>query len=117
MTQKPWGHETIVAKTNKYVVKEIFVNPNSRLSLQYHNVKDETMFLVSGEAWLETQFYDEQYGLVTKSEKMFKLVPYSIPCTTIHRLFTENSEALVVEVSSTELDDVVRIEDDYGRTE
>jgi len=76
------------------------------------------MFLVDGEGWLETYpyfFKDVHCGYVKREENMAKLAPYYIPCQTTHRLFTKDKSALVIEISSTELDDVVRISDDYGR--
>ena len=109
--QKPWGHERIISKNDIYVVKEIYVKPNSRLSLQYHNNKIETMLLVSGEGFMYTKYPN---GGVGKS-RLMNLIPHHIPAGTIHRLFTKEQDCLVVEVSSTELDDVVRLEDDYGR--
>ncbi len=105
MTQKPWGHERILTKTNSYVVKEIFVKAGHRLSEQYHKKKTETMFLVSGNC------------LIHMGKNSFnppKLAPVHIPPKTIHRL-EAIGDCLVVEVSSTELDDVVRLEDDYNR--
>lgn len=110
VTQKPWGHERILAKTDKYVVKEIFVKPNSRLSLQYHNKKVETMFLVAGEGFIQMR-----RGRADWTDKMLPMHPVFINVGTTHRLFTKDENCLVVEVSSTELNDVVRIEDDYGR--
>ena len=104
--EKPWGHERILAKTDTYVVKEIYVKPNSRLSLQYHEEKDETMMLVSGQGFLEI-------SRVTFT--MEYMSPHHIAPGREHRLFTKDQDCLVVEVSSTQLDDVVRVEDDYGR--
>ena len=105
--QKPWGHEKIIAKTDEYVVKEIYVKPNSRLSLQYHEKKIETMMLVSGVGYLQiTGYMDGPLTLL----RPICIYPYDI-----HRLYTKDKDCLIVEVSSTELDDVVRVEDDYGR--
>jgi mannose-6-phosphate isomerase-like protein (cupin superfamily) len=105
VTQKPWGHERILAKTDKYVVKEIFVKQGHRLSEQYHKKKVETMFLIYGTAWLLV-------GAV--GSNMTPLLPVYIPAKTIHRL-AGVTDCLIVEVSSTQLDDVVRISDDYDR--
>lgn len=116
MTKKPWGHERIIAKTDSYVVKEIYVKPNSRLSLQYHERKTETMFLVEGEATLSLSHVDHVDGWVMCHYYMTKMRPYFIKPGDHHRLSTaENVDCLVVEVSSIELDDVVRLDDDYGR--
>lgn len=107
MTQKPWGHEKIIAKNDSYVVKEIYVKPHSRLSLQYHKVKIETMMLVSGAGYL--------YITGCMNKALERLKPICIYPHDVHRLYTKNEDCLVVEVSSTELDDVVRLEDDYNR--
>lgn len=113
MTKKPWGHEEILLQTEDLVVKKIYVKPNSSLSLQYHEEKTETMFLVSGEGWLEKR---KPCGSAVHLG-LRKLVPQYIPATVVHRLYTNDSDCVVVEVSSTELDDVVRLEDLYGRVE
>jgi mannose-6-phosphate isomerase-like protein (cupin superfamily) len=105
LTQKPWGHERILSKTDAYVVKQIFVKAGQRLSEQYHKKKTETMFLVSGMCSI-------QIGAHTFNPD--KLAPVFIPPKTIHRL-EALSDCLVIEVSSTELDDVVRLSDDYDR--
>jgi len=109
LIQKPWGHERIIAKTDKYVVKEIFVREGCRLSKQYHKEKVETMFLVHGAVTLLRE------GVMYLMKPM---VPYLIAPLMAHRLIAnQKSDALIVEVSSTELEDVVRLEDDYGREE
>jgi len=105
VTKKPWGHERILSKTDHYVVKEIFVKAGHRLSEQFHREKTETMFLVSGSAVLQ---------IANKWNNMRNLVPVFIPPLTIHRLEAVG-DCLIVEVSSTELDDVVRTSDDYDR--
>ena len=105
LTIKPWGQETILAKTSTYVVKEIRVKAGHRLSEQFHEKKNETMFLVSGQAYL--QIGNESFNMV-------RLSPIHIPPKTIHRLEAVG-DCVIVEVSSTELSDVVRTQDDYGR--
>jgi len=106
---KPWGYERIISKTDRYVVKEIYVKSGCRLSKQYHEKKTETMFLVSGCAILLRE---------SVKYKMKELVPYLIAPLMVHRLEAPpTSDALIVEISSTELEDVVRMEDDYGRKE
>jgi mannose-6-phosphate isomerase-like protein (cupin superfamily) len=109
--EKPWGHEEILEKTDKYVVKKLFVKPGRKLSYQYHENKLETMFLLSGDAILILD------GI--------RYVMYPWESITIwpgikHRIDSVESNregACILEVSTTELDDVVRLEDDYGRTE
>jgi hypothetical protein len=117
LIHKPWGHERIIAKTDAYVVKEIYVKPNSRLSLQYHEKKTETMFLVDGEGYIEQDISDINSDWEYAQVALVKLVPKYIPPLMRHRLFTKDKDCLVVEISSTELEDICRVEDDYGRTQ
>ena len=107
MIQKPWGHETILETNPDYTVKQIYVKPKHKLSKQFHNEKTETMFLVAGVGFL--QIGDDLF-------KMAKMFPYYIRPNTIHRLWAgDDAPCVVVEVSTSELSDVVRLEDDYDR--
>jgi len=112
LTNKPWGYERIIEQTDVHVIKEIHVKRGCRLSLQYHEKKIEHMTLVTGTGLLHLG-HD---GSVIVMEKYR---PYLIRPGTIHRLEASDDEVmggcLVIEISSTELDDVVRLEDDYGR--
>lgn len=109
--EKPWGYELIWAKTDKYVAKLLFIKAGEGLSLQYHNVKMETLFLESGECVLETG----------PDADHLQVVPFPvgsafhIPPKTIHRM-TAKKDCRIFEVSTTELTDVVRLKDRYGRT-
>jgi mannose-6-phosphate isomerase-like protein (cupin superfamily) len=107
--KKPWGHERIIEKNELYVVKELFIKAGNKLSLQYHNVKIETLFLAAGDGYI----ISEENG--TKFLRPKEMVPKFIGQKMIHRLGAGKHDALFVEVSTTELDDVVRLEDDYGR--
>jgi len=108
--EKPWGYELIFAQTEEYVGKVLHINAGESLSLQYHEVKDETIFLFSGDMrfWagssLETL---EEVGLETG--EAFRVLP-----RTIHRM-QAITDCDVLEASTPYLDDVVRIEDRYGR--
>lgn len=114
IVEKPWGFERIIEKNGTYVVKELVVNPGHRLSLQYHEKKLETMMLVSGDALLQLESEKEQGKMV--NFRMRPFVPYLIQVGQTHRLIADGKErARVVEVSTTELEDVVRLEDDYNR--
>ena len=106
---KPWGHELHWAKTDRYVGKVLHVMAGHALSLQYHNRKDETMYLYSGKMVLET----EQQGQLVKRE-MRPGDSVHITPKTVHRI-TAVEDCDVLEVSTPELDDVVRLEDRYGR--
>jgi mannose-6-phosphate isomerase-like protein (cupin superfamily) len=107
--QKPWGYELHWAKTNKYVGKLIYVNAGEALSLQYHNVKDETIFLRSGRMLFEIA---ENGTRVTREMQVGESV--HITPGTLHRM-TAIDDCEIFEVSTPELDDVVRVEDRYGR--
>lgn len=102
---KPWGHEEIWAHTPSYVGKILFIRKGNRLSLQYHKVKEETLRLLSGDLLLE---FDG------KQRQMLSGDIHHVPSGAHHRMEAK-SDCLVLEVSTPELDDVVRVADDYGR--
>jgi mannose-6-phosphate isomerase len=107
---KPWGYELIFAKTERYVGKILHVNRGESLSLQYHVVKEETLFVVSGELLLTIEVDGDRRELSLRAGEAFH-----IPPRMIHRMLAvEDTD--VAEVSTPELDDVVRLEDRYGRT-
>lgn len=107
---KPWGHELIWAKTSRYVGKILHVRAGEALSLQYHRVKDETIMVLSGRLRLE--FFAE--GEEPRSRELGQGEPFHIEPGTRHRMIAvEDTD--VLEVSTPELDDVVRLEDRYGR--
>jgi len=106
---KPWGYEIIFAHTQQYVGKILFVKGGHKLSLQYHKEKDETIFLKSGKVTLELH--------ENHSVNMIKMQPgvsIHVPPNTIHRIIAEE-DSEILEASTSQLDDVVRLEDDYGR--
>ena len=109
--EKPWGYELHWAKTERYVGKVLHVNAGHALSLQYHNRKDETVYLYAGKMLFEV----EENGQLTKREMgpgdVFHVTP-----KTVHRM-TAIEDCDILEVSTPELDDVVRLEDRYGRVE
>jgi len=106
---KPWGYELIWAKTDRYVGKILHVNKGESLSLQYHERKDETLYLLSGRVQLTLQQDGEKRVM-----EMQKGQSFHIPPRLIHRLYALD-DADLAEVSTTELDDVIRLEDRYGR--
>ncbi len=108
---KPWGHETIWAKTADYVGKVLFIKAGHKLSLQYHEIKEETIYLFSGEMIFTVE---ENGSLVEK--RMRAGDEYHIPPHTRHRMEAVE-DCQVFEVSTPQLDDVVRLEDAYGRTQ
>jgi mannose-6-phosphate isomerase len=110
--EKPWGYELWWARTDRYVGKILHVNRGESLSLQYHNVKDETIMLQSGRLLFETRPTGEEgelRKLEMKPGDVFHIAP-----GTLHRM-TAVEDCDIVEVSTPELDDVVRLEDRYGR--
>ena len=106
---KPWGYELHWAVTDRYVGKIIHVNKGHALSLQYHNLKDETIYLWSGRLLFEI----EVDGKLTNREMNPGDAVHVTP-KTVHRM-TAIEDCDIFEVSTPELHDVVRIEDRYGR--
>jgi mannose-6-phosphate isomerase len=113
--EKPWGYELHWAKTDRYVGKLIHVNAGHALSLQYHNQKDETIFLWSGRMLFEIAEGHEGTagGPLTKREMKPGESVHVTP-KTVHRM-TAITDCDIFEVSTPELQDVVRLEDRYGR--
>lgn len=106
---KPWGYELIFAHTDRYVGKILHINRGESLSLQFHEMKEETLYVVDGELRLTVEHDGDRREVMLRKGEAFH-----IPPRLIHRM-----EALldtdVAEVSTPELDDVVRLEDRYGR--
>ena len=113
--EKPWGYELHWAKTDRYVGKLIHVNAGHALSLQYHNQKDETIFLWTGRLLFEIAEGHEGTGggPLTKREMKPGESVHVVP-KTVHRM-TAITDCDIFEVSTPELHDVVRLEDRYGR--
>ena len=110
IVEKPWGRELIFAQTDSYVGKEILIKAGELLSRQYHRKKDETVYVVRGPLILEVGMDPIEKITLQQGES------YHIPPGTIHRYIApEDSDCVLIEVSTTELDDVVRLEDRYGR--
>jgi quercetin dioxygenase-like cupin family protein len=109
--EKPWGYELHWAKTDRYVGKLIHVNKGHALSLQYHNKKDETIYLHAGLMLFEIQ--EVKDGPLVKREMRPGDRVHVVP-PTVHRM-TAIEDCDIFEVSTPELDDVVRLEVRYGR--
>ena len=107
---KPWGHEEIFAETGKYVGKILFIRQGEALSLQYHEVKEETLRVLDGE--LELVAGADLEDLT--SHRIGPETIFHIPPGTLHRMVAV-TDCRLLEVSTTEIDDVVRLEDRYGR--
>jgi mannose-6-phosphate isomerase-like protein (cupin superfamily) len=108
---KPWGWELVWAEAEDYVGKLLFVRAGESLSLQYHEIKDESWLVQEGRATLEL-------GEVGGEElETFEIVvgdAFHFRPRTVHRV-TAVEDTLVIEVSTPHLSDVVRLEDRYGR--
>ena len=113
IVQKPWGHEQIWAKTDKYVGKMLIINPGQRLSLQYHEKKEETLFVLEGKLRLEVG--PDQYNPEIEIHYLTEGMNIILLPGTIHRLCAEEGDVRVIEASSPEYHDFVRLEDDYKR--
>ena len=109
---KPWGHELIWAVADEYAGKILFVKADESLSLQFHNVKDEAWYVLDGRAKLELGGPGER---MLNSDVIGPGEAFRFPPGTVHRL-TALEDTRIVEVSTPQLDDVVRLEDRYGRT-
>jgi len=107
---KPWGYELIFAHTDKYAGKILHVDAGQALSLQYHEKKDETLFLLKGEYQLTLEEEGELTQHTVREGDVFHVTP-----GTRHRMVGGPEGCDIIEVSTPELDDVVRLEDRYGR--
>ncbi len=125
LVDKPWGYELIWAKTDRYVGKILHVRAGEALSLQYHRVKDETIMVLSGRLRFEFFFEGASPSMISSkpdgavggggSRELGPREPFHISPGMRHRMIAiEDTD--VLEVSTPELDDVVRLEDRYGRT-
>jgi mannose-6-phosphate isomerase len=111
VVDKPWGHELIWAHADGYVGKILHIKAGEALSLQYHRVKDETIMVLTGRLQL-IYFAD---GEPPRSRELRPREPFHVTPLLRHRMIAiEDTD--VLEVSTPELDDVVRLEDRYGRT-
>jgi len=108
---KPWGHETIWAHTDRYVGKILHITAGQALSVQYHERKDETVYLLQGDMkyWVQLPGESELQDQRLTAGQSFRITP-----GTIHYM-EAITDCDVLEASTPELDDVVRIKDRYGR--
>ena len=104
--KKPWGKEIWFAHTKKYAGKLLFIHKGHRLSLQYHRKKDETLYVLKGPLLLEIN---------GKRKKISTGEAVRFPPKTVHRMTAEYGDVVLIDVSTPELKDVVRLNDDYGR--
>lgn len=110
--EKPWGFELIWASTEKYCGKILFVRAGEEMSLQFHKEKDETLYVHSGRAEFEIGEPGRQTDVeVVGPGRAFHLAP-----GTVHRIRAVE-DTMLLEVSTPQLEDVVRLEDRYGRAD
>ncbi len=106
---KPWGREEIFAENERYAGKLLYISAGQSLSLQYHERKDETLYVLEGEVVLLVGTEDRMQEMTLSRGQSIRITP-----GMRHRMRAEKP-CVLVEVSSPELDDVVRLEDSYGR--
>ncbi len=110
IVNKPWGQEEILKVAPKYVMKRITIDAGHRMSLQYHELKEETIYVLSGNliVWYSIAF--------DNNETFCPGSVVHIPPNTVHRFGApEQGNVVIIECSTTELEDVVRLADDYNR--
>jgi len=110
IVNKPWGHEEIFAVTEKYVGKILVIKAGEALSLQYHRRKEETLRVLDGKVRFEAG--DDEHNLESHDLETGGVFHVSPGC--LHRMVA-TTDCRLLEVSTPELDDVVRLEDRYGR--
>lgn len=108
--EKPWGYENIIENNAKYVVKELFMKKGNKCSLQYHEYKKETVYVLKGKlSYTEGQTIEQLSIRELNPHDTVTIQPF-----TIHRM-EALEDCLYLEASTCELDDVVRLQDSYGR--
>ena len=110
LVPKPWGEERIFAENSRYAGKLLVIRDGETLSLQYHDRKDETIHVLDGVLGLQLEHGSETADLRLGPGDTFHVTP-----GTRHRMYAPEGDCLLVEVSTPELDDVVRLTDRYGR--
>lgn len=111
--EKPWGYEIIWAhnKNAGYVSKILFIKHGHKTSKQFHKIKEETIYVLSGLLTLTIEKNNEEFIYYLKEGTSFH-----IEANLIHRFYAEFKDVKIIETSTDYLDDVVRLEDEYGRS-
>jgi mannose-6-phosphate isomerase len=107
---KPWGYEKLLEVNDNYVVKELFMKEGNRCSLQYHQIKHETFYVIKG----QLKFYvgsnkDDLQTMILNVGQHYTIEP-----KVVHRMEAV-VDSIYLEASTNQLDDVIRLEDEYGR--
>lgn len=108
---KPWGYELWWAENDHYIGKILHIEQDQQLSWQYHRIKDETLYLLRGQILIR---FETEEGIVLE-DYLDSNRSFHVPPGTKHRLIGGSGGGDVLEVSTSEVDDVVRLEDEYGR--
>lgn len=108
--KKPWGHEIRWALNEKYIGKILRIEPGQKLSRQYHAQKDETIYVLEGKLVLELGTGNDIVKLILHEGATRRILPGQI-----HRFAAPSEGCTLIEVSTPEIDDVIRLEDMYGR--
>ncbi len=109
--ERPWGIEKVITETAYYIVREITIKKGKAVSMQYHREKVETLYVLSGSAtyWLKKVGEEEFTTKVAKKGDILEHRPYEVHRERALEDFT------FIEISTTQAEDIVRLEDDYGR--
>ncbi len=110
IVEKPWGHENRWAVNDKYLGKILHINAGHKLSRQYHEKKDESIYVLEGTLVLELGQGEEIEKIVLREGASWRIEPY-----TVHRFAAPSEGCVLIEVSTPEIEDVVRLEDEYNR--
>lgn len=106
ITNKPWGREILLELNDNYAMKRLEINKGGRLSLQYHKIKHETWYVENGQGIYD---FDDKSGEISTGDTIH------IPPKTIHSVEALSDKLIILEASTPELDDIVRLKDLYGR--
>ena len=106
---KPWGYEVLWAHSNDYVAKIMFIKPNCRMSLQFHTIKEETVYIMRGELKVWESENEEDCTVLPPG------YVYHVEPGRVHRFGATEESVMLIEVSTNHLDDIVRIKDDFNR--
>ena len=108
---KPWGWEQIIENNKNYTLKKLFMKKNCRCSLQFHKKKIETIYVLDGPLYL---LIGKNLNRL-KTLRLNKGQSITLNKFTIHRMYAKNKSSLYLEASTSQLNDVVRLSDDYNR--
>tara|TARA_Y100001937_G_scaffold126666_2_gene196524 strand:+ start:4415 stop:4759 length:345 start_codon:yes stop_codon:yes gene_type:complete len=110
IVEKPWGHENRWAVTDKYIGKLLHIECGHKLSRQYHEKKDESIYVLEGRLLLELGSEPDVAFIVLEKGASWRIEP-----GTVHRFSAPSQNCTLIEVSTPEIEDVVRLQDDYNR--